>query len=102
MAGRPWPAGRAPVMPDPATPSSLSSDTCQEDMVRLSLSGVWLGQAAVAVLGVLVMSGEYGTGTIRTTLTTVPGRSRALAAKAAVRAGATLAAGATALTRRDA
>jgi ABC-2 type transport system permease protein len=66
---------------------------CQEDTVELSLNGIWLGQAAVAVLGVLAMSGEYGTGTIRTTLATVPVRTRVLAAKAVVVAGAALATG---------
>ncbi|MEV0118366.1 ABC transporter permease [Streptomyces sp. NPDC050844] len=57
---------------------------CHEDTVKLSLTGVWLGQGAVVVLAVLTMSGEYGTGTIRTTLTTEPLRLRILAAKAAV------------------
>lgn len=53
--------------------------------MKLSLTGVWLGQGAVVVLAaVLTMSGEYGMGTIRTALTTEPVRLRILAAKAAV------------------
>ncbi|TGB12057.1 ABC transporter permease [Streptomyces sp. MZ04] len=65
---------------------------CHEDTVKLSLTGVWLGQGAVVVLAVLTMSGEYGTGTIRTTLTTEPGRVRVLAAKAVVLCSLTAAA----------
>ncbi|MFE0133051.1 ABC transporter permease [Streptomyces sp. NPDC059037] len=65
---------------------------CHEDTVKLSLTGVWLGQGAVVVLAVLTMSGEYGTGTIRTTLTTEPVRLRILAAKAAVLCALTAAA----------
>ncbi|GHJ38680.1 ABC transporter permease subunit [Streptomyces sp. TS71-3] len=63
------------------------------DPVRTALSGVMLGQAAAAVLAVLVIGDEYGTGMIRTTLTAVPRRTVALAAKAGVVAGAVLAAG---------
>jgi ABC-2 type transport system permease protein len=54
------------------------------DATRLALSGVYLGQAPVAVLGVLTVSGEYSTGLIRTTLAAVPGRPTVLAAKALV------------------
>lgn len=46
--------------------------------------GVYIGQLVMAVLGVLVISGEYGTGMIRSTLTAVPKRTPALAAKAVV------------------
>ncbi|WP_237773431.1 ABC transporter permease subunit [Streptomyces luteocolor] len=66
---------------------------CHEDTVELSLTGVWLGQGAVLVLAVLAMSGEYGTGTIRTTLAAQPGRVRVLAAKAVVVGALTVAAG---------
>ncbi|MFP3987256.1 ABC transporter permease [Streptomyces sp. E11-3] len=65
---------------------------CHEDTVKVSLTGAWLGQAAVTVLAVLSITGEYGTGTIRTTLTALPGRLRLLAAKAAVLAALTAAA----------
>ena len=46
--------------------------------------GVLLGSLCVITLGVLVISSEYGTGMIRTTLTACPSRSRVLTAKALV------------------
>lgn len=55
-----------------------------ELFVQASVFGVYLAQLVVAVLGVLVVSGEYGTGMIRSTLTAVPTRLPALAAKAGV------------------
>ncbi len=48
------------------------------------LFGLLLGEIAVLTLGALVITSEYGTGMIRTTLTTCPSRSRVLAAKAIV------------------
>jgi ABC-type transport system involved in multi-copper enzyme maturation permease subunit len=65
------------------------------DLVLLTLTGVFLSQLFVGVLGVLVITSEYGTGMIRTTLTAVPRRWPVLAAKAVVFAG-TLVVGATA------
>ncbi|MEU6145707.1 ABC transporter permease [Streptomyces sp. NPDC047081] len=73
-------------------------EPCHEDTVKLSLTGVWLGQATCLVLGVLSMGAEYGTGTIRTTLTAMPKRWRVLAAKAAALALLTAATGALAIT----
>ncbi len=64
-----------------------------EDPTRLSLIGVYLGQAVVAVLAIQAISEEYGSGMIRTTLTAVPRRLSVLAAKAANLAGLTLVAG---------
>jgi ABC-2 type transport system permease protein len=66
---------------------------CGLDPARVSLTGVEFGQAAVAILAVLAISGEYTTGMIRTTLTAMPRRTTVLAAKAAVLAGLVLAAG---------
>ena len=57
---------------------------CDIDVARLVLSGVYLGQAPIAVLAVLAISGEYSTTLIRTTLTAIPGRPVILAAKALV------------------
>jgi len=71
--------------------------SCGQDPTKVSLTGIMLGQAAVAVLAVLVVSGEYSTGMIRITLTAVPRRATALAAKAAVVAAVVLAAGAVAV-----
>jgi len=64
-----------------------------DDTTRLSLTGIELGQALVAVLAVLVIGGEYGSGMIRTTLTAMPHRITVLAAKAVTLAGAVAAAG---------
>jgi ABC-2 type transport system permease protein len=60
------------------------------DPTKLSLAGVQIGQAVVAVLAVLAVSEEYGTGMIRTSLAAVPRRLTLLAAKAANLAGLTL------------
>jgi ABC-2 type transport system permease protein len=54
------------------------------DPTSLSLTGLLFGQLCIGVLGVIVMSSEYGTGTIRATLSAVPKRPMILAAKAAV------------------
>jgi ABC-2 type transport system permease protein len=71
--------------------------THPHDPARLALLGVYLGQAPVAVLGVLTVSGEYSTGLIRTTLAAVPGRPTVLAAKATVLAVAVAAVASAAL-----
>lgn len=56
-------------------------------------SGVRLGQAVVAVLAVLMISGEYGTAMIQATLTAMPRREVILAAKALLLTGLTAIAG---------
>ncbi|MER5227822.1 ABC transporter permease [Streptomyces flaveus] len=61
---------------------SCTSTGCGGDTTKVSLMGVHLGQALVAILAVLVISGEYSSGVIRTTLTAVPQRAAILAAKA--------------------
>ena len=63
------------------------------DPARLSLAGVQVGQAVIAVLAVLAVSEEYGTGMIRTTLAAIPRRHLLLAAKGVNLAGLTLLAG---------
>ena len=72
---------------------TCSSTACGHDQVRIALIGVGLGQALVAVLGVAVISGECGSGTIATTLVATPRRGTVLAAKAVVLSGAVAAAG---------
>jgi ABC-2 type transport system permease protein len=62
-------------------------------IAQASTFGIVFGQLVVAVLGVLVMSGEYTTGMVRSTLTAVPRRLAALWAKATVLFAATLAVG---------
>jgi ABC-2 type transport system permease protein len=61
---------------------NCTTSGCGGDTTKLTLTGVYLGQALVAVLAVLVISGEHSTGMIRTTLTAVPRRTTAFAAKA--------------------
>jgi ABC-2 type transport system permease protein len=63
------------------------------DPAKVSLTGVYLGQAVIAVLGVLVIGGEYGTGMIRVTFTASPRRLTVLAAKVLIVAGCALPAG---------
>jgi ABC-2 type transport system permease protein len=72
---------------------SCPATGCTQDTTKLSLTGITLGQAVVAVLAALVIGGEYSTGMIRTTLTATPRRSAVLAAKAAVLTGVILVAG---------
>jgi ABC-2 type transport system permease protein len=57
---------------------------CPVDTARLSLTGVQLGQAVIAVLATVAICGEYSTGMIRVTLSATPRRTAVLAAKAAV------------------
>ena len=74
-----------------------SGTACPVDTTKLSLTGIELGQALVAILAVLAISGEYSTGMIRTTLTAMPRRSAVLGAKALILASLVLAAGAIAV-----
>ena len=60
------------------------------DPTQISLRGIFLGQLAVGVLGVLVVTGEYATGMIRASLTALPRRWPVLAGKAAVLAAVAL------------
>ena len=61
------------------------------DPVSVSLSGVQIAQIAAGVLGVLLITGEYATGLIRTSLAAVPRRLPVLWGKAATLAAATVA-----------
>jgi ABC-2 type transport system permease protein len=51
------------------------------DATANSLAGLYFGQLAIAVLGALIITAEYSTGGIRTTLTAVPQRLKVLLAK---------------------
>jgi ABC-2 type transport system permease protein len=66
---------------------------CADDPARISLTGIYLGQAVIAVLAVAAVSGEYSTGMIRLTLAAAPRRVTVLAAKAAVLTGLVLVTG---------
>jgi ABC-2 type transport system permease protein len=48
------------------------------------MGGVLFGQVAMCAFGAMATTGEYATGTIATTFTAVPGRTRLLCAKALV------------------
>jgi ABC-2 type transport system permease protein len=76
---------------------SCPAQSCQVDPAKVSLTGVNLGQAVVAIVAVTTVSGEYSSGMIRLTLTATPRRWRVLAAKAAVVSAATLVTGAAAV-----
>jgi ABC-2 type transport system permease protein len=53
-------------------------------LVRSATIGIVFSQLVISVLGALVITGEYGTGMIRSTLTAVPRRLPALFAKVVV------------------
>ena len=74
-------------------PPPCPVDVEREDTVLLSLTGVYFGMLALAALGVLAITSEYATGTIRTTFTAMPMRLPVLAAKALVSGALALAVG---------
>jgi ABC-2 type transport system permease protein len=76
---------------------TCTSAGCGGDLTKLSLVGVMLGEALAAILAVLVISGEYSSGMIRTTLTAMPHRATLLAAKAVTLTGVVAVAGTTAV-----
>jgi hypothetical protein len=59
-----------------------------ETAISASLTGTFFAQLAIGVLGVLMISGEYSTGMIRSSLAVVPGRLPVLWAKLSVFAAA--------------
>ena len=72
---------------------SCPAGNCAEDPAKISLTGIYLGQAVVAIVAVLTISSEYGTGMIRVTLAAMPRRTTVLAAKAAILTSLILVAG---------
>jgi ABC-2 type transport system permease protein len=74
-------------------PSVSAADRASFDPTWFSLTGIFLAQLAIGVLGVLLIASEHGTGTIRSTFAAVPQRRTVLAAKAAVFSGVTLVVG---------
>ena len=66
---------------------------CAVDPAKVSLTGIQLGQAVVAILAVLAIGGEYGAGMIHVTFVAMPRRTTVLAAKAAVVSSVVLVAG---------
>ena len=53
-----------------------------DDLVQMGLMGIAFAEIAVVVLGASLITSEFGSGMIRTTLTATQGRLRVLAAKA--------------------
>ena len=72
-----------PVIAASATQSSWDGEQTggPQDALDLALVGVYIAQVAIAVLGILTITAEYSTGSIRSTLTAVPKRLPVLWAK---------------------
>jgi ABC-2 type transport system permease protein len=73
-----------------ARPPRQPADLSAFDPTAISLTGVQLAQFAIGVLGVLLITGEYATGTIRASLAAVPKRLPVLWGKGIVVALTTL------------
>ena len=103
VAGPGWLLLAAAAVTVAVSAAAIAAMTCPAsgcdvmDTTQLSLTGVQLGQAVVAVVAVLAVGGEYSTGMIQTTLAAVPRRAVVLAAKAATVTGPVLVAGAVAV-----
>ncbi|NNC10855.1 ABC transporter permease subunit [Planctomonas sp. JC2975] len=67
-------AGASAALLHLENPSTMSSDIANGYLVSAATVGLAFTQLAVAVLGVLVISGEYATGMIRSTYTADPRR----------------------------
>jgi ABC-2 type transport system permease protein len=72
-----------------SNPVNLSDEMSQTFALQVSTLSIGFSQLVACVLGVLVISGEYGTGMIRSTFTAVPKRTPALLAKGLVFGGLT-------------
>jgi ABC-2 type transport system permease protein len=70
---------------------------CAVDPTKLSLTGIQIGQAVVAILATATICNEYSTGMIRVTFAAMPRRELVFAAKAILVAGLVLVAGALAV-----
>ena len=98
LPGTPWLLAALILLTVAVSAAATSATTCPSggcsvDPAKLSLTGTDLGQAVVAILAVLAISGEYSTGMIRTTMTAMPRRVTMLAAKSAVVTGLVLVSG---------
>jgi ABC-2 type transport system permease protein len=67
--------------------ADLAAGRASEAPAAFVTWGMTIAQITAIVLGTLVVTGEYGTGMIRATLTATPRRGRVLAAKAVVLTG---------------
>lgn len=73
-----------------ASATRCTSAACGYDPAKVSLAGIYLGQAVVAIAGVLAISNEYSSRMITVSLAAVPRRLTLLSAKAAVLTGPVL------------
>jgi len=80
-----------------ASAAQCSSVVCGQDPAKVSFTGIYPGQAVVAVAGVLAISDEYSTGMIKLSLSAVPRRLTWFFAKAAMLTAPVLAAAALAV-----
>jgi ABC-2 type transport system permease protein len=67
-----------------ADAAQCSSAACGIDPAKVSFTGIYPGQAVVAVAGVLAIGNEYSTGMVKLSLTAMPRRLTWFLAKAAV------------------
>jgi ABC-type transport system involved in multi-copper enzyme maturation permease subunit len=74
-------------------PHMSAQDRRDWDPTNNSLAGAAFGQLAVAVFGVLAITGEFASGTIRSSVAAAPRRTSLLAAKAIVYGGVALVVG---------
>lgn len=70
------------LAPDPS--AATSAEGTQSTWVQIAVLGINFSQLVSVVLGALMITGEYGTGMIRSTMTAAPQRVPALLAKAIV------------------
>jgi hypothetical protein len=71
----------------------VNTEDASADLTNNALAGISVGLLLTGVLGVLTVTGEYASGTIRSTLAAIPNRPLVLAAKAVVFGAVALAAG---------
>lgn len=79
----------AASVPSAADLGAAPGDATQSTWLLATTLGVNFGQLVIAVLGALVITGEFGTGMIRSTFAAVPSRLPALFGKTLVFAGMT-------------
>ena len=101
LASTAWLVSAAAVLTVGLSAAVLVSSKYQpdsyQDLPKLALTGIDLGQAVVAILAVLTISNEYSTGMVRVTLVAMPRRLALLAAKTAIVTSITAVAGAVAV-----
>lgn len=74
--------------------TGVSTGLSAAEVVDVAIEGFVFGQLAICVLGATAITGEYGTGLIRSTLAAAPARGRLLLGKAIVVAAISLITGA--------